>query len=52
MESEGIFSILVSLIIIGVFWNIYIEYRKIWGELKALRREVQELKEKSQEDNM
>ncbi len=46
MESENIFSILMSLIIIGVFWNIYIEYRKIWNEIKALRRDVEELKKK------
>ena len=32
--------------------DIYIEYRKIWDEIKALRRDVHELKEKNQENSM
>ena len=45
MNSETIYVILISAIILGVFWNIYKIYSGLKDEIKQLRKEVNELKQ-------
>ncbi len=44
MNQEIIFEILVFLMAIGLFWNIYLEYSKLTNGIKELREEVRKLK--------
>jgi len=43
-ESGRIFEILMLLFVIGIFWNIYLEYSKLTNGIKELREEVKKLK--------
>jgi len=45
-RSETIYLILMSAMILGVFWNIYSVYSKMKKEIKELREEVNKLKQK------
>lgn len=45
MNQEEIFVILVFLFVIGLFWNIYLEYSKLTNGVKELREEVRKLKQ-------
>ncbi len=44
MWQEDIFFLLVSLVPIGIIWNIYLEYAKNKNEIKQLREELEEMK--------